>query len=157
MNRSMATVTAMSLIFRLWVREGDHRVRGGVGNAGDGVTAHGMAWLSIKGDQAMGVLHPSLVHSAHTEAPTTRMDVGGALLPQQTHICFLGGGCPGDPSWLKWMGGMPGACLGPGFKYPGPGGGHARNQTPPDQRQWTRQRSGIFFHFPSEWSLFKGS
>ena len=34
---------------------------------------------------------------------------GGALLPQQTHVCFLGGGCPGDPSWPKWMGGMPGA------------------------------------------------
>ena len=65
-------------------------------------------------------------------------ECGGALLPQRTHICFLGGGCPGDPSWLKCLGGMSGACLGPSFKYPGPGGGHARNQTPPDQRQWTR-------------------
>ena len=91
MNRPMATVTAMSLIFRLWVREGDHRVRGGVGNAGDGVTAHGMAWLSTKGDLARVVFHPSMVHFAHTEAPTTRMNacVGGALLPQRRHNCFL--------------------------------------------------------------------
>ena len=77
MNWLMATGTVMSLMFRPWVRACDHRVRGGVGNAGDGVTAHGMAWLSTKGDQARGVLHPSLVHSAHTEAPTTRMNVGG--------------------------------------------------------------------------------
>ena len=26
----------------------------------------------------------------HTEASTTRMNVGGALLPQRRHICFLG-------------------------------------------------------------------
>ena len=61
MNRLMATGAAMLLIFRFWVRKCDHRVRSGVGNAWDGVTAHGMAWLSTKWDQAMGVLHPSLV------------------------------------------------------------------------------------------------
>ena len=86
MNRSMATVTAMSLIFRLWVREGDHRVRGGVGNAGDGVTAHGMAWLSTKGDQARG----SFIHAwcivAHTEAPTTRMNMGGIAAATDAYL-----------------------------------------------------------------------
>ena len=38
---------------------------------------------------------------------------------------------PGEHSWPKRLGGMSGACLGPAFKYPGQGGGHARNQTPP--------------------------
>ena len=70
MNRPMATVTAMPLIFRLWVREGDHRVRGGVGNAGDGVTAHGMAWLSTKGDQSRG--GPSSTPGAFLHTPKLR-------------------------------------------------------------------------------------
>ena len=78
----------------------------------------------------------------------------GALMPQRMHICFLRCVCnlhaklanvfpdvfPEDPSWHSCLGSMPGACLGPAFKYPGPCGGHARYQTPPDQRQWTRRR-----------------
>ena len=79
MNRLMATGTAMSLIFRLWVRECDHRVRGGVGNAGDGVTAHGMAWLSTKGDQARGVLHPRLVHFCTHRSSVSSNEYGGSF------------------------------------------------------------------------------
>ena len=79
MNRPMATVTAMSLIFRLWVREGDHRVRGGVGNAGDGVTSHGMAWLSTNGDQSRGVLHPRLVHFCTHRSSDGSNEYGGGI------------------------------------------------------------------------------
>ena len=89
MNRPMATVTAMPLIFRLWVREGGHRVRGGVGNAGDGVTAHGMAWLSTNGDQSRGVLHPRLVHFCTHRSSDGSNEYGGALLLQRMHFCFL--------------------------------------------------------------------
>ena len=64
------------------MRACDHRVRSDVGNAGDGVTAHGMAWLSTQGDQTRGTKQGGDVGN-----------VGGALLPQRWHICFLGGGC----------------------------------------------------------------
>ena len=79
MNRLMATGTAMSLIFRLWVREGGHRVRGGVGNAGDGVTSHGMAWLSTNGDQSRGVLHPRLVHFCTHRSSDGSNEYGGSF------------------------------------------------------------------------------
>ena len=79
MNRPMATVTAMPLIFRLWVREGGHRVRGGVGNAGDGVTSHGMAWLSTNGDQSRGVLHPRLVHFCTHRSSDGSNEYGGGI------------------------------------------------------------------------------
>ena len=98
MNRLMATGAAMRLIFRFWVRKCDHRVRSGVGNAWDGVTAHGMAWLSTKWDQAMGVLHPSLVpapgmppiHLGHEGSP------GHPPPRKQTCVC-CGSNAPPHP------------------------------------------------------------
>ena len=115
-----------------------------------------MGW---PGFQLMGTNQGgSFIHAwcifAHTEAPTAQMNMGGALMPQRMHICFLRCVCnlhvklanvfpdvfPEDPSWHSCLGSMSGACLGPAFKYPGPCGGHARYQTPPDQRQWTRRR-----------------
>ena len=54
-----------------------------------------MGW---PGFQLMGTNQGgSFIHAwcifAHTEAPTARMNMGGALLPQRMHICFLGCVC----------------------------------------------------------------
>ena len=147
MNRLMATGAAMLLIFRFWVRKCDHRVRSGVGNAWDGVTVHGMAWLSTKWDQAMGVLHPSLVpapgmppiHLGHEGSP--------GHPPLENKHAFAAAAMP--PTSIRVVGAsVCVACLGPGFKYPGPGGGHGRNQTPPRPAAMDEAKIRYFLTLP---------
>ena len=145
-----------------------------------------MGW---PGFQLMGTNQGgSFIHAwcifAHTEAPTAQMNMGGALMPQRMHICFLRcvcnlhvklanvyvqilfddlsvSGCVSGRSFMAFMPREHVWCMsGSSFQISGAvrwARPLSNTPRPAAMDEAAMQRSGVFFHSPSEWSLCRRS